>query len=117
METVVPNIKPPVSSKEPLIDASTQILEKTGSDEGNFLIENVSENGIHELTNMMSNLSLNIRYILKRGFCFLGAMFVGLKMHKNLKLIETFQNSLSATSYAAYCLCYPINPFLFENIF
>ena len=59
MEAVVPNIKPPVSSKEPLIDASTEIPEKTGSDDGNFLIEDVSENGIHEITNMMSNFRVS----------------------------------------------------------
>ena len=116
MEAVVPIMQSPVSSKEPMTDASTQILENAGSDEGNFLIENDSENGIHEITNMMSDLSLNRRYILKTGFCFLGAMFVGLKMYKKLKLMETFQSSLSATSYAANCLFYPINPFLFDNI-
>jgi hypothetical protein len=112
VDGMVHNIKPPVSSKEPMIDGSTQILKNAGSDEGNFLIENGSENGIHEITNMMRDLSLNRRYILKTGFCFLGAMFVGLKMYKKLKLIQTFQNSLSATSYAANCLFYPINPFV-----
>ena len=116
MEAVVPIMQSPVSSKEPMIDASTQILENAGSDEGNFLVENGSEIGIHEITNMMSDLSLNKRYIFKTGFCFLGAMFVGLKMYKQLKFIETFQNSLSVTSFAANCLFYPINPFLFDNI-
>ena len=83
-----------------MIDASTQILEKKGSYEGKLPTENGSENVIHEITKMMSDLSLNRRYILKTGLCFLGALFVGLKLYNKLKLIETYQNSLSTTSYA-----------------
>jgi len=60
---------------------------------------------------------LSKRFLLRTGFCFLGAIFVGLNIFHKLNFDEQFQDAISTSSYVGNAFFYPVDLSIYSNIF
>ena len=81
--------------------------------------EKAEEQEIHESNQTKPGIIdflLSKRFLLRTGFCFLGAIFVGLNLFHKLNFDEQFQNALSTSSYVGNAFFYPVDLSIYSNI-
>ena len=109
--------------KKQIMTTSEEMFGKTMKDKDGEKLEpeDKSPKDNSNLQKLITNvkkfkLFLTNKHVFKAGFFVLSALFFGYSASRRWKLLNTFQDSIQVTSYAANCMFYPINPFMYSNL-